>query len=146
MGVTTYHRGDLLRARTEADARAAIKIINSDTDNREHAMSVADEPVYKKDGTPLAHMTGAATRGEWRLQLDDFNGDHWQDDANRLLWLQLAPLMDSGSFLHLEDEDGGRWRIYFDGQGRVWEQGLKRIVWNTPGAQVVMMPGEKVAP
>lgn len=131
MGVTAYHRDDLLRAATEADARAAIKIINDHND--EHGgMHASEEPHRaKKDGMGVV--------ADWRITLDDYDGDHYHGDAATALYVALAAVLDSGSFLELEIE-GDRFRVYWNGRGQVFEQTPKRTVWNTPGVELAIGP------
>jgi hypothetical protein len=117
MGYTIELESDELWCKSQADAEDATKII------------AADEWIhpYHLQVTPTECSSGDR-KGDWFLEVDHFQGDHWHDYEAREVWLKLAPHMADGATLELQGEDGDRWRIRWQ-HGHVFEDRVMEVVW-----------------
>ena len=66
---------------------------------------------------------------EWYLEVNHFDGDHWQDSQAEGLWIALTPHLADGATLEFEDEEGDRWRIRWH-KGHLFQERVKRVVWD----------------
>lgn len=64
----------------------------------------------------------------WSLEVEHFQGDHWQDHEAREVWLAIAPHLEDGSTLEFRGEEGYRWRVRWEG-GRVFEEYVTEVIW-----------------
>src|SRR5205085_10939126 len=98
MGYTLELEYQDLRCRSWDDAQKATAIINSDAWIHPYHMQV----------TPATRLHPGFTAC---LEVEHFQGDHWNDDEATRVWLTLAPHMADGATIEFQGEGLERWRI-----------------------------------
>jgi len=111
MGYTVDLQSDWLWCRSEEDAHAAEAIINED-----------------KSFTYYLQVTAQHDGSHWHLGIEHFQGDHWQEDEARAIWLALAPHMADDASIEFQGEDLERWRIRWK-EGRCFEDRVGEVIW-----------------
>ena len=61
----------------------------------------------------------------YQLDIDHFQGDHWNDEESQKVWLRIAPLLVKGACIHFRNENESHWRIRWH-SGRVYKDHLYR--------------------
>ena len=117
MGYTIDLEADDLRCRSEADARRAVAVIENGSWIHPYHLQVS---VTCRSNPPCDDA--------WQLEVDHFQGDHWNEDEARRVWLAIAPFMVDGAVIEFQGEDSERWRIRWH-EGHVFEEYITDIVW-----------------
>lgn len=117
MGYTVDFQGADLRCRTKADAEQAARVVQAHPDMHPYHIQVE---VW---GTSVPPRDDA-----YVLDVFEFQGDHWNNDAANKLWLALTPHLADESTIEFQSEDRTRWRIRWSG-GRVFEEYPKEVIW-----------------
>lgn len=117
MGYTVDLQGADMRCRSEADARAAAEVVQRHADHCPRHFALA----------PWS-LSNPVRDDAWALSIEYFEGDHWDDDEAKPLWLALAPHLADGATIEFQGEDSSRWRIRWEA-GRVFEEYPKEVSW-----------------
>src|SRR5436309_9579714 len=100
MGYTIELEGDDLLCKSQADAVEAAGLINGSLWMSPYHLQVEADEIGTGD-----------MKGTWYLCVEHFQGDHWNDDDARLVWLSIAPHMADGATIEFQGEGRERWRI-----------------------------------
>ena len=117
MGVTVDLEADDLGCKSPEDAARAAEIISHDEWIHPYHLQVSPAQVSVGD-----------RKGDWFLEIDHFQGDHWHDDDARCVWLKIAPHMANGATIEFQGEGGERWRIRWQ-DGHVFEEYVQEVIW-----------------
>ena len=117
MGVTVELEADDLWCRSAEDAARAAEIICHDDWIHPYHLQVIPTECSSGD-----------RKGDWFLEIDHFQGDHWHDYEAREVWLKLAPHMADSATIEFQGEGRERWRIRWQ-DGRVFEEYVTEITW-----------------
>ena len=117
MGYTIDLEADDLQCRSEDDATKAAAIANGDEWMSPYHLQVSP-----------AQVSSGERQGDWFLEIDQFQGDHWRDHEARGVWLKIAPHMADGATIEFQGEGRERWRIRWQ-DGRVFEEYVTEVIW-----------------
>lgn len=117
MGYTVDLEEANLMCRSEAAAREATTIVTAHRELSPYHLEVAP---WQRSSPPREDA--------WSLSIEHFQGDHWDDDAAKQLWLALAPHLADGATIEFQGEDRVRWRIRWEA-GRVFEEYVHEVIW-----------------
>ena len=117
MGYTVDLQGADLRCRSEADARTASEVAQRHADHCPRHFALA----------PWS-LSNPVRDDAWALSIEYFEGDHWDDDEAKQLWLALAPHLADGATIEFQGEDFCRWRIRWEAD-HVFEEFPKEVIW-----------------
>ena len=118
MGYTIELQYEDLRCRSFPDAEKAVAIITANHWIHPYNLAVsAATRLHPGPGlTPC-------------LVIDHFQGDHWNDEEARKVWVAIAPFMADGATIEFQGEAGERWRIRLS-EGRVFEDYVTEVIWS----------------
>ncbi len=117
MGYTVDLQGADLRCRSRVDAGTAVAVIE-----RHPAM----HPYHLEVSARC--LSNPHRDDSWVVEIEYFAGDHWDDEEAQRLWIALSPHLADGATLEFQAEEGGRWRIRWEG-GRAFEEYITHITW-----------------
>lgn len=117
MGVTVELEADDLWCRSAEDTARTAEIISHDDWIHPYHLQVIPTECSSGD-----------RKGDWFLEIDHFQGDHWHDSDARKVWLAIAPFMADGATIEFQGEGRERWRIRWEA-GRVFEEYVTDVIW-----------------
>ena len=132
MGYTVDLEADDLWCKSEEDAKKAAEIVNGHELMSPYHFLVAPRQCESGDH-----------HGQWFLEIEHFQGDHWHEQEAQQVWLAIAPFMADGATIEFQGEGLERWRVRWH-DGRCFEDYVREVLWAENGE--ITAPAEKEQP